>query len=239
MAAKRAGKTGRRESEKMHRLLIGLTLALIALPAWAQTPQQRDWCASPTATDDQTIDGCNALIQSGQEPPANLSVDYDNRAFAEVNKGLNDQAITDENQSLALNPNNANGYINRGDAYDHKHLYDEAIADFTRAMGLTPNTAAAYNNTGNAFAYNDRGLAYGHKGLYDQAFADYAQAIAISPRFVAPYDNRAALYEKTGSHDQAVANYRTALGIDPNDQEAKNGLARLGAAPKDRGAASA
>jgi tetratricopeptide (TPR) repeat protein len=213
----------------MRGIPIALTLALIALPAWAQT--QTDWCASPTATDDQTIEGCTALIQSGREPPASLSVDYDDRGFAEVNKGLNDQAIADETQSLALNPASANAYINRGDAYDHKGLYDLAIADFTQAMGLKPNTAAAYSNPGNAFAYNDRGLAYAHKGLYDRAFADYAQAIAISPRFAAAYDNRAALYEKTGSHDRAVADYRTALTILPNDQEGKNGLARLGAAP--------
>jgi hypothetical protein len=68
----------------MRRILVALATAMLALPAWAQT--QTAWCASPTATDDETIAGCTTLIDSGQEPPANLSSDYDNRGFAYTNK---------------------------------------------------------------------------------------------------------------------------------------------------------
>ena len=120
----------------MRGLLIGLALALVAPAALAQTPQQRDWCYGPTATDDQTIDGCTAVIQSGRETSANQALAYDDRGFAYENKGLNDQAIADENQSLVLNPNSANAYNNRGIAYDNKGLYDLAIADYNRSLAL-------------------------------------------------------------------------------------------------------
>jgi hypothetical protein len=42
-----------------------ILVALATGPAFGQTQQQRDWCYKDSATDDQTIAGCTALIQSG------------------------------------------------------------------------------------------------------------------------------------------------------------------------------
>ena len=94
----------------MRGIWIGLALTLVSGPAWAQTPQQRDWCYSPTATDDQKIDGCSALIQSGRETPANQAVAYLDRGIALDNKGLYDQAIADATRVIALKPDNAVAY---------------------------------------------------------------------------------------------------------------------------------
>ncbi len=156
----------------MRGILIGLALALVAPAAWAQTQQQRDWCYSPTATDDQTVDGCTALIQSGRQTTTNQAAAYHNRGYAYENKGLYDQAIADDTQSLALNPNSAYAYNDRGLAYDGKHLYDRAIADYTRSIALKPDYAAAYNN---------RGSAYEKKGLRDPAVADYRASLRLNP----------------------------------------------------------
>jgi tetratricopeptide (TPR) repeat protein len=215
----------------MRGIWIGLALALVAAPAWAQTQQQHDWCYSPTATDDQTIDGCTALIGSGRQTTVGQAAAYDARAYAYLNKGLYDQVIADETQSLALNPNSANTYNNRGRAYDDKGLYDQAIADYTHSIALKPDTAGAYNNNGNAFAYSNRGDAYRHRGLYDQAIADYSQSIALRADFTQAYTGRAAAYENKGQRDQAVADYRAGLKIDPNLKLSLDGLTRLGATP--------
>jgi tetratricopeptide (TPR) repeat protein len=210
----------------MRRLLLATIVALTAAPAFAQV--QTDWCASPKASDEQTIQGCTALIKAGGDKGAALAADYDNRAFAENNRDLNDQALADENQALALNPNNSNAYMNRGLAYYGKGQYDQAIADFTKSISLKSNTEAAYNNSGNAFSYNNRGLAYVRKGDADKAVADFTQAISLAPKFVLPYNNRAMVYEKTGAKAKAIADFRAVLGIDPANKEAKAGLARLG-----------
>jgi tetratricopeptide (TPR) repeat protein len=218
----------------MREILIGLALALVAPAASAQTAQQRDWCYSPTATDDQTIDGCTALIGSGRETTAGQAAAYNNRSGAYVNKGLLDQAIADDNQSLALNPNHSGTYDSRGDAYYHKGLYDQAIADFTRSIALKPTYAAAYNDSGNASAYIGRGAAYAAKNLYDQAIADYTQAIALKPGdddLVIAYEDRGVAYEKKALRDPAIADYRAALKIKPSLQAARDGLTRLGATP--------
>jgi tetratricopeptide (TPR) repeat protein len=177
----------------MRGLWIGLALALVAPPASAQgqrraplaasaasapTQQERDGCYSPTATDDQRIDGCTALIQSAQATPTTKAGAYTNRGSAYKNKGLLDQAIADETQSLALNPNEPATYNTRGIAYYGKGLLDQAIADYTQAIALKADFAMAYEN---------RGVAYERKGSRELAIADYRASLRLDPsRKLAP-----------------------------------------------------
>jgi tetratricopeptide (TPR) repeat protein len=133
----------------MRGLWIGLALALGAAPAWAQTParpptqQQHDWCFTPTATDDQTIDSCTAHIQSGRETSETRAFAYDNRGFAYINKGLYDQAIADETRAIELKPDYFDSYNSRGFAYEKKGLRDPAIADYRAALNIKPSLQAA------------------------------------------------------------------------------------------------
>jgi tetratricopeptide (TPR) repeat protein len=171
----------------MRGLWIGLSLALIFGPAWAQTQQQRDWCFSPPATDDQRIDGCTAVVQSGHETPA-------------------DQAVA---------------YFNRANHYDSKGLHDQAIADYTRAIALKPDYAAAYNN---------RAGVRHKKGEDGVGLLDAEKAVALAPT-ANRIETRAEIYEKLGRRGEAVADYRASLKLDPDMQEARDGLKRLGATP--------
>lgn len=168
----------------MRRILIALTLALVAPPALAQTQQQRDWCFGVTATDDQTLEGCNALIQSAQQPTPVKAAAYDARAFALNNKGLYDQAITDENESIALEPVSATAFNTRGSAYHHKGLYAKAVADYSRSIAIKPGYAHAYYN---------RALAYEKLGNRAQAAADYRAALKFDPAMTDAQDALNAL----------------------------------------------
>jgi tetratricopeptide (TPR) repeat protein len=78
-----------------------------------------------------------------------------------------DKAISDYNEAIRLNPNNAKAYKERGWAYSCNNEYDKAISDYTEAIGLDPNDAWAYNN---------RGEAYESQGKLDMAKADFAKA---------------------------------------------------------------
>ncbi len=55
--------------------------------------------------------------------------------------------------------------------------------------------------------------------------------IALNPNDALAYANRGATYEKKGAKEQALADFRKALEIDPSDQDAKDGLKRLGVTP--------
>ena len=155
----------------MRAIFIGLALALIAAPVWAQT--RADNVSRCLGGDpDARVAGCSVLIQSGQETSGGLAVAYNNRGLAYKAKGLHDPAIADFTQAVALNPQLAEAYVGRGAAYGAKGLYDEAIADETQAIALNPQSANAYNN---------RGLAYEAKGLHDQAIADYRAVLKLNP----------------------------------------------------------
>jgi tetratricopeptide (TPR) repeat protein len=90
------------------------------------------------------------------------------------------QEITNLNQAIRLNPNDATAYYNRGiyyqqravQHYDRDDYYDRAIADYTEAIRLNPN---------NAMVYISRGLVYYQKKNYDQAIVDYEAALRIDP----------------------------------------------------------
>jgi Tfp pilus assembly protein PilF len=82
-----------------------------------------------------------------------------------------------------------------------------------------------------ARAYTNRGIAYDLKGDLDRAIADYTKAIAIDPNTAKAYTNRGISYAKKGQVDRAMADFRKALEIDPSNQDAKEGLKRLGVTP--------
>ena len=92
----------------MRRLLIGLALALIALPAWAHTRNANMKRCLSEDDPDVTIAGCNALIQSGHETAADLAIVYNKRGIAYVLKavpqGPYDQAIADLPKRSRLDP---------------------------------------------------------------------------------------------------------------------------------------
>ncbi len=109
----------------------------------------------------------------------NDAVTYYNRGNAYFEKGQHDQAISDYNKALEINPRYAEAYNNRGNAYSEKGQYDQAISDFNKALEINPRYAGAYNN---------RGIAYMLKGKYDKAWEDVHKAqdlgIKIHPGFL-------------------------------------------------------
>ena len=129
---------------------------------------------------DTAIDGCTAVIQSGQEAPEKLATAFDNRGVAYRLRGEYDRALHDYEQAIKLNPSNANAYNNRGIIFRIKGEYGRAIADYDEAIWLKKGDFPA--------AYYNRALAYADKGEYE-----------LLPRFgpmevrsVARQDNHAA-----------------------------------------------
>lgn len=86
------------------------------------------------------------------------------RGIRSCRKGNLDEAISEFNRAIRLDPTCAKAYHNRGVAWILKGDYDQAIADFDAAIGLNPAYAVAYRN---------RGLAFERKGEKEKAEKDY------------------------------------------------------------------
>src|SRR5471032_1503416 len=117
---------------KMRRSLIIIAGALLmiasASAASAQDYKQlREWCYGDS-TDDQTIQGRNAVVLSNQETQKNKGDAIGNRGLAYKHKGQLDRALEDYDEAIRLNPNYSTAYSNRGIAYKKKGMLDQAKA---------------------------------------------------------------------------------------------------------------
>jgi lipoprotein NlpI len=81
-------------------------------------------------------------------------------------------AISDYDQAIKLNPDNAAYHAYRGTAYYSTKDYDHAISDYDQAIKLDPDNAAYYKR---------RGAFYIAKRDYDHAVRDFSKAIALQP----------------------------------------------------------
>ena len=117
------------------------------------------------STIDRAIAEASRLQQEGKVDDAikkwgsiaNISEGIDNdkaataffaRGAANSNLGKHDEAISDYNEAIRLNPNLAAVYMFRGVAHGNLGKYDEAILDLNEAIRLNPNFAEAYLNRG-------------------------------------------------------------------------------------------
>ena len=150
-----------------------LSLAALSGRALAQTVEQNAHsCTDPQSSSELRIQGCTALINSGQVTGPNLAGVFNNRAAAYYAESDNAHAIADFTHAIQLNPDLPGGYYNRGDAYLANKEYERAIADYDQAIRANPN---------DAWAYHDRGLAERHLGHAGQSEADIAKARSIDP----------------------------------------------------------
>ena len=187
---------------------IALAALLWAMPALAQTSQERRQCEGEDgATIDQRIAGCSAVIKASKDKGEKLAEAFHNRGIAYRFKGDYDRAIQDYSQAIKLNGKLAAAFSNRGVAYDKKGDYDRAIADFDQAIKLKPAAEVHFN----------RGNAYLGKSQYAQAIDDYNAALKLQGDFAPAFDNRCWARAVVGILKQALADCNEALRLMPNN----------------------
>jgi tetratricopeptide (TPR) repeat protein len=177
-------------------VLISCVLCHTAL---AVTQQDIDACYGSSATDDQAIEACSTMIQSGAATGPNLAAAYYNRGISYDNKGSYDLAIEDYSQAIQLRPSYPHAYYNRGVAYDNKEQSAQATQDFTQAITLQPDYALAY--AGRCWVGAKQG------DNLDQALADCNRALELDPTGVNALNNRGFVYLKMKKYSESVADY--------------------------------
>jgi tetratricopeptide (TPR) repeat protein len=178
-----------------------------------------DYQACRNTSGDDAIEACNRVIASGKFADPELALAYNRRGYMSWGKGDYRSDLADQNRAIELDPHFSRAYSDRGMAYYAKRDYRHAIADFNKSIEVDPKFSLAYSN---------RGAVYESQRKYDQAMADFGTAISLNPDLALAYYNRATIYEALGRRADAISEYRRALLKDPNDQDIKNALKKLG-----------
>lgn len=174
--------------------------------ASAQTQQQVDACSGkgePTVL--AMIDGCTAVIGSGQYIGRSLAVAHHNRAIGYRRTAEYDRAMRDYNEAIAIDGSYAHAFTDRGALSAFLGDYDRAIADENEAIRLAPDSGAHYV----------RGYAYDHKGQYEQAVQDFDEAIRLNPGNALALTARCFSRIALGQLDKAMADCNRSLQLRP------------------------
>lgn len=139
----------------------------------------------------EAIEGCTAVISSGQASPRILAEAFLHRGDAyRLRQNDIDRALADYNEAIRVVPDFAPAFAGRGFVYLFaRPQLDRAISDFSEAIRIDPASA-------NVFYY--RGVAWSGKGDWERAIADFDQAIRLRPTFSIAYRDRGKAKEAKG-----------------------------------------
>ncbi|MCK5708083.1 MAG: tetratricopeptide repeat protein [Candidatus Aureabacteria bacterium] len=127
--------------------------------------------------------------------------------FVRVKQKETKQTISDYNNSLKLNPKNAELYYKRGDAFFELGKYDDALKDYSKAIKLKPNYTDAYFS---------RGIIYNRRKMYKEAVLEYKKVIKIDPNYIKAYYNIGSIFSvEMPNYKEAIFNSNKVIELNP------------------------
>ncbi|HWI87183.1 MAG TPA: tetratricopeptide repeat protein, partial [Sphingomonas sp.] len=155
----------------------------------------------------------NNYQKTRQEREAALSdpksaSDYNERAYARLNKQDLAGALSDVDQALKLGPDIPGPYVMRGMVRAVQGKPDEALADVRKGVSLAPEWAFGHLRLASLLLYLNR---------TDEALAEVDRATGLDPQNAEPLMLRAAIHRKQGHSDQALADSNAALKLMPGN----------------------
>ena len=131
---------------KVFKCFNGLLLLVFALSPQLCSAADSCFDAVEQGAYDMAIEFCSESIASGDFSDAERSISYNNRGRAWFNKGEYDEAISDYNEAIQLDPDNAHPYNNRGWTRHLAGAYEKAIADYEKAIEMDPYDVESYRH---------------------------------------------------------------------------------------------
>jgi tetratricopeptide (TPR) repeat protein len=142
------------------------------------------------------------LIDSGK-------ADY--KLFLERGKSLHalgkyEDALSDFDNSIVLNPKNAWGYHRKADVLSALKKYDEALNDFSVAISMLPDDPGAYTC---------RGRIYRNQNENEKALEAFNKAIEMDQNHFYSLYTRGLFYLNHDQYQQAIDDLKILEKIDP------------------------
>jgi len=191
---------------KISRIGLIITVMLMSSFIGAVEFDDAQKCNEIKDDPDLTIQYCTSAIESGELSNENLVPAMANRGYAYYKKRIYDQAISDFNAVIRLDPNIARIYVARGMAYDYSERnYDEAIDNYTSAIRLKPNSARYYNKRCWVFVL---------KGDAESALSDCNKSLVLRPDYPTTLDNRGLAHFALGNYQAALKDFNRTIQLD-------------------------
>ncbi len=208
-AARKHHQAGQRvEAEQLYHQVLD------ADPTNVQAQFQLGILAIETGEIDKAVGWLTRALQSDSSQPAIYVT------LGEAYRRLGDaaQAISCNQQAIAVQPNFFAAHANLGLLHLQKDSLIEAETCFRRAVELAPQNAECRYHWGTVLQVS---------GKFEAASDCYRGVLALRPDDVAAHVNRGVCLHHLQNHAEAESHYRRALGIDPSFAPAHNNLGAL------------
>jgi TolB-like protein/Tfp pilus assembly protein PilF len=139
------------------------------------------WSADP-----QTLERAFELAQQALALDDSLPLAHSLLSMVYAQKQQYDQAMTEGERAIALNPNNADSYVRQAEVLNWAGRPEEALRVLAQAMRLNPRYPPLY--------LMQLGWAYRLTGRYAEAIATMKELISRSPNFMSAHLNLAISY---------------------------------------------
>ena len=139
-------------------------------------------------------------------------------AFLYYQSGRCADSVEEFNKTAQLEPPKFSLLLDWALAYDCAGNSEEAIAKFTQASLIQKD----------AHVYSQIGMEYGKMGKYALALDALNTAVKLDPNFAMTYFYLGNIHNIQGDRARAAEEYRRAVALDPENQPARDALARLG-----------
>ncbi len=192
--------------------------------------------ADDPAFADFAISDLNKAANQGaldNEQKAQFWPAYLTRATTNLKKGKDENAQSDEDAAIRLNPEKAVAIkADFSQAYAHRALqglasgqYDRAASDLQHATQLDPQNAnrltpylkEAQSRQPGPYSAIARGNQYAEGQDYEQALKEYSKAIRSNSHLAEAYLERGSIYKALNHFEDALADFAQAIRLDQND----------------------
>jgi tetratricopeptide (TPR) repeat protein len=146
------------------------------------------------------------------------AADHIRRGAAFERAGRIDEAITEHQKALKVNPQAVQAHINLISLYERRGQFEKALESYRAALKLNPNQADVHYNYGILLA---------KQGKQQDAERAFEQALQINPYHAEAHNNLGSLYGQQGRMAEALREFEEAVKNRPNYRLAHFHIGRI------------
>jgi tetratricopeptide (TPR) repeat protein len=189
-------------------VLAGLSSIVLGALIYCAYIQTTYWKDSQTIWE-------HTLSCTSANPTAHLDLGY-----AYEDQGQLDEAITQYDEVLELEPYYSHANRMLGDVFRRQGRLDEALVQYQQALKLDKGRDAAGD-------CNNIGRILFRRGQTDQAIVEYQNAVKFDPDNVLAHNNLGGALQSEGRLQEASAQFEAALKIRPDSKGFQSNLAEI------------